>query len=72
MNEFTKFRKCEVFNGSDWNEVPFEKVRKGDKFRLTEPDGTEVTNSVGDSEWVALSDPEPLGGGNWKIAVKDS
>jgi hypothetical protein len=72
MADVTKFRKCEVFNGTDWNEVPFENIRKGDTFRMTEPDGSKVTNSAGDHELVALCDPERLDGGNWRVSVDDN
>lgn len=50
-------RKVEKLADGTWHEVPFSELRKGDDFRLFEPDGEPVVDPDGKTIWRALSDP---------------
>ncbi len=49
-----RFEKLNISN-SNWDEIPFEDIKKGDMFRSFEPDGTPVE---GGCVFTALTDAE--------------
>ena len=56
------FRHVEILRDDEWVRDEFENIRKGDTFKLYEPDGTLI------AEVIAVSDPQPCDPeGNWKI-----
>ena len=50
-------RTAEVFWNGRWFPTEFDKVKKGDTFKLFEPDGTLVRDKDGNAVLVAVSDP---------------
>ena len=59
-------RKVEVFNGGDFEEIPFEKLKPGDIFQMTESTGEPVLNEAGTVFNKAISEPF-LKDGVWAI-----
>lgn len=59
-------RKVEVFNGDDFEEIPFEKLKPSDIFRMTESTGEPVLNEAGTVFNKAISEPF-LKDGVWVI-----
>jgi len=53
MNEV---RITEVNREEEWKVVPLSEVKKGDRFRMFEPDGEPVKNVSGDVVFVAHED----------------
>ncbi len=49
-------RKAEICVDGSWMPVEFSCLRKNDKFKLIEPDGTLVKNNEGETEFIAASD----------------
>lgn len=49
-------RKTEVFSNDIWSEVEFKDLKRGDRFRLFEPDGERVVTSDGKDEFICTSD----------------
>lgn len=47
-----KMRKCQVKQNSKWIDIDFNKLKKGDVFRLFEPDGKEVVDKHGNMEFL--------------------
>lgn len=41
---------------TDWEQINFGEIRKGNKVKLQDPDGSLVTHQDGRTEYVALSD----------------
>lgn len=50
------FRTAEVKREETWVKIEFEEIRKGDTFRLIEPDGTILVDEVGRTEFEAISE----------------
>jgi len=72
-----KIRDAEVAYSADgkyisWHRTRFSALRKGDIFRVREPDGTLVDHGTHLEVCRAEGDafPESLGGGNWTWGVK--
>ena len=64
-------RKVEVLKGDAFEEIPFEKLKPGDTFRMTEPTGEPVLWSGEEGEtgfFRAAGDPFLLNG-VWTIKV---
>jgi hypothetical protein len=72
-----KLRKVEVFRSEGWEEVRLSEIKKGEKFRMFEPDdGEAVENNNGSTEFVACSEPflsdlGPDGSTVWTIESDD-
>jgi len=69
-------RKVEVLRDNNWTECRLKDVKKGEKFRMFEFDGSPVLGSVGESVFVADSDPYvgpngPEGADVWTIGTID-
>ena len=58
----SKLRKCEVRSNGTWIETDFENIKKGNMFRLFEPDGTLVVDpgQKNNGRHIALSNPEEV------------
>lgn len=56
----TVYRKTEIYDNktSSWKEVPFQRLKKGQKFRLFEPDGKPVTDDGGSKQWICEKNAE--------------
>ena len=52
-------RIVEVHRGDGWQRCAFEDLRKGDFFRLYEPDGERVRDGASDT-WIATTDPKKV------------
>ncbi len=50
-------RKVEVLRNDVFEEIPFEQLKDGDAFQLTEPTGEHVFNEAGTVFHKAASDP---------------
>lgn len=50
-------RTAEIYRDECWVPTDFDKVKKGDTFKLFEPDGTLVRDQNGNAVLVAVSDP---------------
>lgn len=56
MSKNTEMRKVERLSDSGWLECKFVELKKGDVFRLTDPDGTPVADIIHSHESIADSD----------------
>lgn len=61
-------RTVQICENGNWIEIPFVEIKKDDKFRLFESDGTIVMDSGGRSVWIASCDSY-LKFGNWVVNV---
>lgn len=59
-------RKVEVLKGDTFEEIPFDKLKSGDIFQLTESTGEPVLNEAGTVFNKAISEPF-LKDGVWMI-----
>jgi len=59
-------RKVEVLKGDAFEEIPFEKLKPGDTFQMTESTGEPVLNEAGTVFNKAISEPF-LKDGVWAI-----
>lgn len=59
-------RKVEVLKNDVFEEIPFEKLKNGDIFQMTEPTGKPVLNEAGTVFHKAISEPF-LKDGIWTI-----
>lgn len=64
-------RKTQIYKHDKWISIPFDKVRKGNKFRMIETGGVLVSNSKGENEWIALSDAFRDGNGQWTVKINE-
>lgn len=64
----TEFRKVEVLKKGEWKTVRLKEVKKGDRFRLFEPDGTPVLDNKQRAEMIACKDAY-LDGELWTVAA---
>ena len=62
-------RIVEVHRGNGWQRCAFEDLRKGDVFRLFEPDGERVRDGSSDA-WIATSDPKKVFDRSWLLRGK--
>nr|WP_231978241.1 hypothetical protein [Mycobacterium sp. E3298] len=65
-------RKVERLVLADWKECQFQSLIRGDIFRLFEPDGDYVSDSYGNREFQAESDPFINENGHWEIEIEES
>lgn len=67
-----KTRKVEVFSekGQKWIEIPFEILRRGDKFRMFEDTGEPVMDGNKNHIFIATSDPYLTEEGVYGIKIK--
>lgn len=58
-----ELRTAEVLVLDEWLNIPFENLKKGNTFRLTESTG-ELVSAMGRTEFIAVSDayPDPITG----------
>lgn len=56
----------------EWQDCEFGELKKGDVFRMFEPDGYAVSNSLGDRDFQAESNPYINEIGHWEIWTEDS
>jgi hypothetical protein len=52
----SKLRKVEIKNNNIWEEINFSELKKGDTFRMFEPDGEPVKDLNNKTEFLATSD----------------
>lgn len=48
-------RYAEVRYGNEWFETPFQEIMKDDEFKLYEPDGRKVVNSIDKKSTIFLA-----------------
>lgn len=53
MSREIEIMRVEVNTDHGWIERPFEQIKKGDVFRMFEPDGKPVVNACGHTEYKA-------------------
>lgn len=64
-------RRCEVIRNDVWTECHMKDIKKGDMFRLFEPDGTQVEGPTQENCWVAASDATPVDPpGNYSVITE--
>ena len=63
-----QFRKTQKMVNGNWIGCEFEELKKGDRFRLFEPDGTLVRDKESNYLFLATSNPWSVGHGNYSIA----
>lgn len=66
-----ELRKVEVklFTG-EWYDVTMSSVLEGDTFRMFEPDGSQVKDEDGKTEWVALHDSYLSPSDIWTVDIE--
>jgi hypothetical protein len=67
------YRTTEIKKNGEWVKAEFEEIKKGDTFRLLEPDGKLVESNNGRTEHVAASDARPYdlrALDNWSVMVE--
>lgn len=52
----SKLRKVEIKNNEEWKEIEFSELKKGETFRMFEPDGEPVKDLNNRTEFLATSD----------------
>lgn len=66
-----QIRTVQIFKDMKWQDISFNDLKSGDKFRMFEPDGDPVINTIdGTTEWVAGSDVY-YEDGNYQIKIKE-
>jgi hypothetical protein len=63
-----KLRKVQVFKDDNWEDTEVQSLKKGDRFRMFEEDGTPVVWDV-KTEFIASSNPTTVNG-VWGICTK--
>ena len=62
-----KQRKIEVEIDGTFQTVNFLQLKPGDKFKMFEPDGKEVRDVYGNTEFIATSEPYQNKRNEWQI-----
>ena len=65
-------RKTQILKDDKWIPIPFNKLRKGNRFRMFENDNSPVLDSKGEPEWTALSDAFKDTNGQWTVKINES
>lgn len=69
----TSNRRVEKFiSGKGWKVINPETLKRGDLFRMFEPNGTIVINNKFHGTFIALSDSFINGDGNWAVQLLDN
>lgn len=60
-----------VYKSGLWQITPFEELKKGDRIRIDEPDGTPVVDTRGAVQWETDSDAYLNEENIWTVQIKD-
>ena len=63
-------KKAQIIRCAEWYDIEFKDIKKGDSFRLLEPNGKKVTGSYNETLFVALGNAYLNDNNVWTIEVQ--